>query len=252
VTQGKAIYGIQSSHKNKKEDRVWQLYLCEFSTCTATSMKLLSDDFLPQPIGSAVIGIGTMPMCNTQGSATLEMARTRGLSESLSVTTGTSSAFTLGASLTISHTVGVSVDIFQASQTLSFTASTSATQTWEKSTTTDETHTTENTVGCTIAYSGINGGILVGLVDEYQFDKSNIPVEYSYKCTTNTAAFTYHKERGTIKLSGHVYGHVHCDNHQEKWNTTEECEENKECLRMLNSKLALSPSQLFTEFKKCF
>jgi len=253
VPLGKAIHGIQSFHNNKKEDRRWQLYLCEFSTCTATKMNLLSNDFLPQPIGSAVIGIGTMPMCNADTKGTLAVSRTRSLSETITVTAGTSSSFAVGAALTISQTVGIDLEVFQASQTLEMTASTEFEQTWSKSTDTSVTHDVVNAVGGSMSFMGINGGIIVGLVDEYQFDKTSIPVEYEYKCTTSVPnQFTYHTLRDTIKLSGTVYGHVHFDTDIQKWDTEAQCQESKTCLRLVNAKLALSSSQLIAEFRKCF
>ena len=96
-------------------------------------------------------------------------------------------------------------------------------------------------------------GLIVGLVDEYQFDKTSIPVEYEYKCTTSVPnQFTYHTLRDTIKLSGTIYGHVHFDTDIQTWDTKAQCEESKTCLRLVNAKLALSSSQLITEFRKCF
>ena len=126
-------------------------------------MNLLSNDFLPQPIGSAVIGIGTMPMCNADTKGTLAVSRTRSLSETITVTAGTSSSFAVGAALTISQTVGIDLEVFQASQTLEMTASTEFEQTWSKSTDTSVTHDVVNAVGGSMSFMGINGGRVVCL-----------------------------------------------------------------------------------------
>jgi len=236
----------------KKGDWRWTVEQCHFIHCSINKMTIL-EKIVPTKEERTVVGTNKGQGC-TRGvtyrlslSGSYELIEERSFETSESISLSWLSSIKVGAGISSPEFFGASATIFMAvSQSMGVTQEYSSTRGESR------TKAAYKKASASLKYFGPGAGVLIGYVEKYIFDASDVKVLYHGKCWDGEVKDI--EQEGHIHIKGTTFGNFHfMESVKTELKTcgfvTEECLKHS-CI--LNDRFYNAPQKIMNSFEGCY
>lgn len=217
--------------------------------CIVTDVEVTDDRVQATSDGIEVVGVATGVSC-WDGAQLLKMEYSKLVSQSVTIAISDGAELNFGASLSVSGTVGVNLFGVKAEVSSGVTQSGGGSKQWSTTHSNLESTSTAKGTGTGITYATPGACAIIGYVDRYKVDQSNVYVRYHYECEIGELPY----ELGTINLQATTYGNVYYEDYQYKFPSIDGCTKaSRVCVKNLNAnQVTINSTTFVSSFYNCF
>jgi len=220
---------------------------CRGTECTLNSVKILEDVGVSKTSRS-LVSMATSFNCEDNAEVEFQEGNVEGLEESTEVTTTSSSAWSIGASVTVEQEWEGLVWSAGISASLAYT-STSETS---ESETLGSSSAFTSTTASLLRYRGPGAALSLSEVDKYQTTKSDVSAQYQIECG-NGVSYT---QNSTVGLDTTSYGKTHFRSRIATFANKTACINARphveSCIKLMNIGSAQSHADITDQYENCF